>query len=244
MDYTMSLQILLSLALLGVASLFDLRSREVPNLVWVAFLPPSLVVTALDLYQHPEQLSLVVISIALTTGISLTIFYLGLYGGADAKALITLAVAHPVTSIPPLQTPLLPLTTFTNSLLLMLVVAPVALIKNIQWIRSTQQSLFHGLNGESVWRKLAALFLCVKVSKATIQPYHIIAERRVTEGDVERRTLQLFHRIEDEDAQVDDSIPDDVFIVYSLPMLPFILIAYIVTLTVGDLVFHLLATIL
>jgi preflagellin peptidase FlaK len=244
MNYTMSLQILLSLILLGVASLFDLRSREVPNLVWIAFLPPALVVTAVNLYQYPAQLSVVAISIALTTGISLAIFYLGLYGGADAKALITLAIAHPVASIPPLQTPLLPLTTFTNSLLLMLLVAPVALIKNIQWKRTAQQPLFQGLETESMWRKLAALFLCVKVSKTTIQPYHIIAERYVTEGEVKRRTLQLFHRIEDEDAKVDDSIPDDVFIIYSLPMLPFMLLGYITTLALGDLIFHLLATVL
>jgi hypothetical protein len=126
----------------------------------------------------------------------------------------------------------------------MLLVAPVALIRNLQWKHTTQQPLFQGLEHESPWRKLATLFLCVKVSKSTIRPYHIIAERYVTDSDDERRSLQLFHRIEEDNAQVDDSIPADVFIIYSLPMLPFMLLGYIATLALGDLIFYLLATIL
>ncbi len=84
----------------------------------------------------------------------------------------------------------------------------------------------------------------MKVPKSAIRPYHIIAERYVTNGDDERRSLQLFHRIEEDDAQVDDSVPEDVFIIYSLPMLPFMLLGYIATLAIGDLIFHFLATVL
>jgi preflagellin peptidase FlaK len=223
--------------MLGIASFLDIRTREVPNKLWIIFLPFSTLVTALSIIEDFTQVTLVVTSIAVTSGIALLIFYLGLYGGADAKALITLSIAHPIASILPLQTPMLPLTTLTNSLLLMLLSTPIALIKNVHWKTTTRQSLFEGLEHEAVWRKIAALFLCVKVSKASIKPYHMIAEQH-QEEDV--RQLKLFQQIVDEDTTVDENVPEFVFIAYSLPMLPFILVGYVISLTIGDLIFHLL----
>ena len=235
------LQILISGTMLGIASFLDIRTREIPNKLWLAFLPFSTLATLLTITADLTQIPLIVISIALTSGIALLIFYLGLYGGADAKALISLSIAHPTASIPPLHTPMLPLTTLTNSLLLMLLSTPIALIKNVYWKTTTRQALFDGLEHEAFWRKIAALFLCVKVSKASIKPYHLIAEQPLEEGV---RQLKLFQQIGDEDTIVDEKVPEFTFIAYSLPMLPFILAGYLISLTIGDLIFHLLTLIL
>lgn len=231
------LQVLISGTMLGIASFLDIRTREISNKLWLVFLPFSTLVTLVTIINGLTQATLIVTSIAVTSGIALLIFYLGLYGGADAKALISLSIAHPIASIPPLQTPMLPLTTLTNSLLLMLLSTPIALIKNIYWKTTTRKALFEGLEHEAVWRKIAALFLCVKVSKASIKPYHMIAEQHPEEGT---RQLKLFQQIVDEDTTVDENVPDFVFIAYSLPMLPFILVGYVISLTIGDLIFHLL----
>lgn len=231
------LQILTSMTMLGIASFLDIRTREVPNKLWTIFLPFSTLVTALSIIEDPTQVTLIVTSIVVTSGIALLIFYLGLYGGADAKALITLSIAHPIASIPPLQTLMLPLTTLTNSLLLMLLSTPIALLKNVHWKTTTHKSLFEGLEQEAVWRKIAALFLCVKVSRASIKPYHMIAEQISEEG---ARQLKLFQQIPDEDTVIDEKIPEHIFIAYGLPMLPFIFVGYIISLTIGDLIFHLL----
>ncbi len=233
-----SLQILISGTMLGIASFFDIRTREISNKLWLAFLPFSTLVTLLTIATDVTQIPLIITSIAITSGIALLIFYLGLYGGADAKALISLAIAHPTASIPPLYTPMLPLSTLTNSLLLMVLSTPIALIKNIYWKTTTQQALFDGLEHEALWRKIAALFLCVKVSKASIKPYHMIAEQQLEEGVSQ---LTLFQQIVDEDTIVNEKVPDFVFIAYSLPMLPFILAGYLISLTIGDLIFHFLA---
>jgi hypothetical protein len=80
--------------------------------------------------------------------------------------------------------------------------------------------------------------------KTSIKPYNMIAEQRIIENGVASRQLKLFQRIPEEDTVIDDSVPNTVFIVYSLPMLPFILVAYVLTLTVGDLIFHLLALVM
>lgn len=235
------LQMLISGTMLGIASFLDIRTREISNKLWLAVLPFSTLVTSLTIVTDLTQVPLIVISIAITSGIALLIFYLGLYGGADAKALISLSIAHPTASIPPLHTPLLPLTTLTNSLLLMLLSTPIALIKNVYWKRATRRALFDGLEHEALWRKIAALFLCVKVSNASIKPYHMIAEQQLEE-DI--RQLKLFQQIADEDTLVDEKVPEFVFIAYSLPMLPFILAGYLISLTIGDLIFHLLTLIL
>lgn len=236
-----SLQILISGTMLGIASFLDIRTREISNKLWLIFLPFSTLVTSLTIAADLTQVPLTAVSIAITSGIALLIFYLGLYGGADAKALISLSIAHPTASILPLHTPMLPLTTLTNSLLLMLLSTPIALFKNVYWKTTTQKSLFDGLEHEALWRKIAALFLCVKVSKASIKPYHMIAEQQLGEGV---RQLTLFQQIVDEDTRVDEKVPEFVFIAYSLPMLPFILAGYLISLTIGDLIFHLLTLIL
>jgi preflagellin peptidase FlaK len=227
--------------MLGIASVLDIQTREVTNKLWVIFLPLGTLLTTLSIIGDSTQIILIITSIAITSGIALLIFYLGLYGGADAKALISLSIAHPLASIPPLQTQILPLTTLTNSLLLMLFSTPVALIKNIHWKLTTQKPLFDGLEHEPVWKKLATLFLCTKVSRNSIKPYNIIAEQHSEEGV---KQLKLFQQVLDEDTIVDEHVPNHVFIAFSLPMLPFILVGYVITLTIGDLIFHLLAIIM
>lgn len=222
--------------MLGIASILDIRTRNISNKLWLAFLPFSILVTLLTITADLTQIPLIVTSIVVTSGIALLIFYLGLYGGADAKALISLSIAHPIASIPPLQAPMLPLTTLTNSLLLMLFSTPIALMKNIYWKTTTQKTLFEGLEHEALWRKIAALFLCIKVSRESIKPYHMIAEQSPEEGT---RQLKLFQQIVDEDTTVDEKVPEYVFVAFSLPMLPFILVGYVITLTIGDLIFHL-----
>jgi preflagellin peptidase FlaK len=239
------LQILVSLTFLTIASVYDLKTMEVPNKIWAFFLPVSLITTTVHMLNNPNHFPLTLASIAITTIIALTIFYFGLYGGADAKALITLSVAHPITSSPTLIFPLIPLITFNNSLLLMVLMLPVAFIRNLYWKFQNRQTLFQGLEREPFWRKIAALFLCVKTSKSKIKPYHMLAETfNHVDGEL-YRTLKIFQRVEEENSSISDAfLPESVFIVYSLPMLPFLTLAYILSITVGDLILHLITSLL
>jgi len=240
------LQTLLSLTFLSVASFYDLKTMEVPNRLWVVFIPLSAVTAVANVLANPGQLHLVLMSMAFTTLIAVAIFYVGLYGGADAKALITLSIAHPtqIQLTDPLTLPFLPLTVFNNSLILMVLTLPAALIRNLYWKAKGGSPLFKGLEAEPAWKKAAALLLCIKTSKSKIKPYHIPAERFEWTGGEARRTLKIFQRVREEDTAIDESIPEESFITYSLPMLPFLTLGYVLAITIGDLILQMVTVFL
>jgi len=238
------LQILLSLTFLTIASAYDVKTREVPNKIWIVFMPLSIVVTVFRISTNPEELWLSLVSIVVTTVIAVAIFYLGLYGGADAKALMTLAVAHPTETSQILVLPVLPLSAFQNSLLLMAFMCPIALVRNLYWKLRVGRPLFRGLEKEPAWKRTAALFLCVKKSKSRIKPYDTLAERLEPAGVELQRTLRIFQRVKEEDTVIDETIPEEVFVTHSLPMLPFLTLGYLLAISVGDLILHLVAAFL
>ncbi len=85
---------LIGLAFLIVASKMDLDKREVPNKVWKYMFLAIFPLTLIELIVYNELL-IAVVQTVLVVGLSLLFYYLGLYGGADAKALIVLAVLFP-----------------------------------------------------------------------------------------------------------------------------------------------------
>jgi len=121
------LRIFISFSFLLISSWYDYRTREVPNRVWVFFAPAGFALAVLhlslsNLAGESVDLVLWLLSFAVTSGISLALFYLGLFGGADAKALICLSIALPVypASIQHginVLTPLFPLAVLSNGVL-------------------------------------------------------------------------------------------------------------------------------
>lgn len=238
------MRIFLSLAFLAVASVYDLKTREVPNKIWIVFIPFSIIATIVYTLANPNQFYLTLASITITTLIAVVIFYAGLYGGADAKALITLALTHPTQSNSSFILPILPLTAFNNSLVLMVLTLPISLFRNLYWKIKNHQPLFKELDREPTWKKAAALILCIKTSKSKIKPYHIITERIEIKDGETKRTLKIFQKVREEDTIVDNTIPEYAFVAYSLPVLPFLTLGYILTITTGDLILHLTAIVL
>ena len=107
-----------------------------------------------------------------------------------------------------------------------------------------RKSLFQGLEKEPNWKKVAALLFCIKTETSKIKPYHILAEKRIYLNGEAQRTLKIFQKVPEEDVKIDNTLPDDVFVVFSLPMLPFLTIAYILSIVSGDLILHLLTILL
>jgi preflagellin peptidase FlaK len=248
------IQVLVSFSFLIIASILDIKDREIPNILWKIFIPISVVIVISNLYLNPNNLLLTLISIVTTTTISLIIFYLGLYGGADVKALITLSISHPISlntlyifpllPIISLNTlyifPLLPISALNNSLFIMTLFFPTAIIRNLYWKIKNRKSLFEGLENEPFLKKVGALLFCIKKSKSEIKPYHIIAER--SEESKRKKTLHIFQKIPESNTNVDD-ISDDIFILFSLPMLPFLTLGYLITIMTGDLIFNMISMI-
>ncbi|AKG91905.1 Type IV leader peptidase family/Archaeal Peptidase A24 C-terminus Type II [Geoglobus ahangari] len=96
---------LIGLLFLLWASRMDLRSRIIPNRVWklmfLALLPFTL--AELLLFPHSTlELYLALFQAVFVISLAFIFYYLGLYGGADAKALMVLALTFPFyPSFPP-----------------------------------------------------------------------------------------------------------------------------------------------
>ena len=240
------LRVLLSTVMLLYASLMDLRTREVSDWTWIIFAPIGLL---LGLY---EVLYLKVVDpviglflpVLVSTGLSLTFNQLGLYGGADAKAFITLALLTPYP--PEVVTPYLgivsaiyPLTLFTDSAIISVIFAFSLLIRNLVWRLKRRRSLFEGLEEEALWKKALALLGCVKVEAGMVRgpPYQYPTE--VVEGS--RRRLQLLPDVYDDEAAeaafrvlTKDLGLREFWVSPTLPFLLFISLGFLCSLLLGD----------
>lgn len=227
-----------------VASIYDYRTREVPNTVWKIALPISIGITTFEfMFSSPTVISALVTSLAIgiPTAIFIGVFYLGFFGGADAKALMTLSILIPFQ--PEIAQPFLgvlpffAMSIFNNSLLLSLLVIPYALVSNVMWKVRTQQALFEGFAGESVLKRIAATALCIKISSSSLKKYDFLAERGNEFGS---RRLILFQRLGDEEEPSTakfENLPQYIFVSAGIPMIIFITAGFVVSLLVGDLIF-------
>jgi len=255
------LRVTLCLSFFVYASVSDIRTREVSNKVWVVMAPLAL---ALTLFQFvlfsPQSLSLFAISFAVTAALSVVLFYVGAFGGADAKALMCLALALPTYpnnlfqfNVPRVS-PIFPLTVFTNAVLLAALSVVYAVLRNSFWRLRTGRKLFEGFENESTWRKVLAFLTGFKVKATELEKGHMYPLEDIgTEetGESQRRLLVLPKDEEREtivgrilSAKQEGKIPNEVWATLGLPLLVFITLGLIVSLTVGDLVWILLSLIL
>jgi Flp pilus assembly protein protease CpaA len=83
---------------IGYAAYSDHKTGEVANKVWI-YAPFGLSLTFIQLAIDPVQFLPAILSFVATVVISLTLFYVGGWGGADAKAFLTIGASMPITPI-------------------------------------------------------------------------------------------------------------------------------------------------
>ncbi len=166
----------LALAFLFYASWSDSKTREVSNAVWVVFAPLAFVLTFVEVYVYEfSQLPLYGVCFGFTAFFAIVIFYAGGFGGADAKALMCLALVLPFYpanllsplfgGVSPISKILFPFSVFSNSVLMAALMTLVMLGYNVLWRVRTGGRLFEGeyQNG-SLGRKILILVTGYKVS--------------------------------------------------------------------------------
>jgi preflagellin peptidase FlaK len=255
------LRIALCLSFFIYASVSDLRTREVSNKVWVVMAPLALTLTLFQFAVFsPQSLPLYAISFAITAVLSYILFYFGAFGGADAKALMCLALALPVYPndllkfYVPLVSPIFPLTVFSNAVLLAALSVVYAVLRNVFWRLRAGRRLFEGFENESVWRKGLVFLTGYKVKVAELEKGHMYPLEDVNAeetGETERKLLVLPKDEEREtivvrilNAKQEGKLPNDVWATLGLPLLVFITLGLIVSLVIGDLIWLLLSLIL
>jgi preflagellin peptidase FlaK len=268
------MQIMLDMARIGLTLFFlfyaswsDYKTREVGNSVWIFFAPSAFALTFAELLLYePSQLLFFGFSFGLTAVIAILLFYSGGFGGADAKALMCIALALPfypensfstILGRPsPISKIFFPLTVFSNSVILVIVPVLWIVSRNIFWRSKTGRKLFEGNQGsESVGKKILVLITGYKVSinklkeKWHVYPLEDIEEN--AEGSF-RRKLVVLPKDEGRDDVVNrlekaisrGTIEDGIWASPGLPMLILITLGLVVALFLGDIVWTLVTTML
>ncbi|MDW8084328.1 MAG: prepilin peptidase [Candidatus Caldarchaeum sp.] len=222
--------IIVSITLL-YSSYLDLKKREVEDVVWVV---PSVVGLALNAYfSYPlglEWLVRYVVVVVLSTGLAFALYFAGLYGGADAKAIACVSIVQPFTSSQPNIHGITSLTMLTNGMILSMSL-PVffGLLNSYKLLRG--EKIFQGFESEKLYRRFIALFLGTRMKEAAGKNFWGVIE--TVDDGVKRFRFNLDI---DELERVDKN---DVWITPGIPLLIFFTAGYFLNFLAGDLMAYL-----
>ena len=257
-----ALKICVVLPSLIYASWSDYKTREVSNNVWVVFAPPAFALTFAELLLFDfSALPYFGLCFALTSAFAIILFYAGGFGGADAKALMCLALALPFYpqeifspfsgEVSPFMRMFLPLTVFSNAVVLAALTAVFILIHNLLWRWKTGKPLFEGeQKSEFMAKKVLVLLTGYKVSIEEVKAkWHLypLEDVEKTDNGIKRK-LVVFPKDEGRNAMVErleeavksGAIQEKVWATPGLPMLIFMTAGLIIALFYGDMVWNLI----
>ncbi|MEM2103937.1 MAG: A24 family peptidase C-terminal domain-containing protein [Candidatus Bathyarchaeia archaeon] len=255
-------RVCISLFFFLVASWSDYKTREVSNRVWIVFAPPALVLTFVELFLFDfSAFALFGLCFGLTTAVALILFYVGGFGGADAKALMCLALALPFYprmllaplsgEVSPFMRWFFPLAVFSNSVVLAALSAVYLLLHNFFWLWKKGGVLFEGgQKDESFGKKILVLATGYKVSFAKVKErwyLYPMEDVERTENGLKRKLVVLpkdegrngiIKRLEE--AAISGEIGEKVWASPGLPMLIFLTAGLLIALFYGDMVWSLI----
>jgi len=140
-------------------SFLDVKKREVPDKVWILFSILGIILN----YSQYEIISYL-LSLGITAAISFSLYFLGFYGGADAKALVTLSLLLPYYPANYSFHTIAPIITLTNGIFITLTLPLSFLLINAFKIIKGEK-IFEGFEEEGKLRKLIAIILGFRSKK-------------------------------------------------------------------------------
>ncbi len=219
-----TVRILVALFMLGLASLIDIKKREINDKLWIGFSG----VAILLLFTSPNfWINLKTTGLAMIVSpIALVLWRLGIFGGADALCLIVLAGLAPMSSI--ISSQISPFTTLENASILTVIPFLINLSRNtVSLIQGNE--IFHGIE-ESNLKKIFAMF----VGYRTKNPKHSFCMEQVIDG---KRYLDFSLRHAEKTSFCNGS---DVWVTPGLPYVLYITGGFIIQIMYGDLILRLI----
>jgi preflagellin peptidase FlaK len=247
--------LLASFTFLGCSSWSDIVSREVPDRVWLVSYPVGIVLIAVRLIVETSSWMLILISVASAVALSVVLPYLGLWGGADGKAFICLALMNPMIpalgeSFSHIVNPFFPLVVFSNAYIASLASMLYPIQRNLRALPTHE--LFEGLEDERFLRKVAAFLTGyrVQVRELESKPFLFLLESVDHQGSTPRRHFIFDLRVDsdrrkelaDIKAAVDSGLLRGT--VWASPGLPFLLFVTVglgLSVLFGDIVWRALS---
>lgn len=214
------LEVPLTLAVLSIASAYDLRDRTIPDWIWLVGVISGLILRLIDWRGTLTYLRTAYPYLALLGVLLLLEWGFSLSGEADVLAYATLMV----TATAPLNPLPAPFLSYLLSKLLVMLTMPVQFLLNL--LRVTKRpDLLRGFD-EPLWRRILALLLLTPYSR------HLSVGARVAEVEVNgRRRFILSAALSPiEEGEVDETEAEGKWIAPTYPMIPFILSGYVLIL--------------
>ena len=218
------IRILFALVMLGTATIIDIRSREISDLIWIVFG----VISGILLFLEPN-----IIEAAFGVGFALIVAPLvlilwrfGLFGGADALGLIVLSALAPMATLS--NSVVSPFSIVVNSALLSVTPMAVNFIRNSILIMR-KEDIFHDFD-ETTSKKIFAMFLGYRSKNPK---YSFSLETQV--GKKKRLNIALHNS----DTAEYCTTPD-TWVTPGLPFMIFILGGFVIQLLFGDVILSLI----
>jgi preflagellin peptidase FlaK len=247
--------IAISLIFLSYASLSDLKNREVPDKVWIAFFPIAIAFTLLRIALKEIPLFMALISIALTFIVSFILFELNFFGGADFKALVCIGIAFPsfpaflkhFNIFPISFHPFFPIVVLYNAYFISLSTIFHIVIKNLLWILKNNKRIFEGFESEPFWKKFIVFITSYKQELSILEKKtHLYPIEEIFEANGKKfKRLKTFISVEFNKSEFIEKLKSyekidsssQIWVTPGLPMIIFLTISFVLSVFIGDALF-------
>jgi len=208
--------------MLGLASFFDLKKREINDILWIGFSALSAVL----IFLSPDiWTSLRIVGISLIIApVALVLWRFGVFGGADAFCLIVLASLAPMFTLNTSQ--ITPFSTLTNAAILSVTPLFVNLCRNVVSILR-KEDIFEGID-ETRTKKMIAVFIGYKAKN----PKYSFSLERVVDGK-KRLDFSLKHA-----EQALFCNDHGVWVTPGVPYVLYITAGFVIQVLYGDMIFN------
>jgi len=208
--------------MLGLASFFDLKKREINDILWIGFSALSAVL----IFLSPDiWTSLRIVGISLIIApVALVLWRFGVFGGADAFCLIVLASLAPMFTLNTSQ--ITPFSTLTNAAILSVTPLFVNLCRNVVSILR-KEDIFEGID-ETRTKKIVAVFIGYKAKN----PKYSFSLERIVDGK-KRLDFSLKHA-----EQALFCNDHGVWVTPGVPYVLYITAGFVIQVLFGDIIFN------
>ncbi len=217
-----SIRIIAAVIMLGIASFYDIWKREIHDVLWIGFGALSVVLLVFD-PNFSDSATSILISLIIAP-FAIFLWRTGMFGGADAFALIVLAGLAPMMTLT--NGPITPLTTISNGAMLFVFPLLANVIRNVISI-IRKEDIFEGFN-ESKFKKSLAMIIGYRAKDPN---YGFAIER--TEGGQKKLNI-VFHNAE----TTEFCSSKNTWITPGIPYILLITGGFIIQLVYGDILMN------